>query len=115
MYTLTITADNRQDLFSAIRDLGAMDDAANPAAFEIPNQSNATPFSAPSIPLAPPPEYDLEQLARAGASFVEKDKERNQPLAQALLTQFNVSSIKELPKERYGEFATALRGLGADI
>jgi hypothetical protein len=34
---------------------------------------------------------------------------------QALLKSFGVQALTQLPKEQYGAFATALRGLGARI
>lgn len=68
----------------------------------------------PKVPLAAAPEYTLEQLARAGASLMSLGPDKAQA-AQALLQQFGITTVTALPRERYGEFATALRGLGAGI
>lgn len=74
-------------------------------------QTQAPP---PAVPLATAPTYSLEQLAQAGADLLTRDPAKGQA-AQALLQQFGISAVTQLPKERYGEFATALRGLGANI
>lgn len=68
----------------------------------------------PKVPLAAAPEYTLDQLARAGASLMSLGPDKAQA-AQALLQQFGIATVMALPRERYGEFATALRGLGASI
>lgn len=73
--------------------------------------AQATP---PKVPLAAAPEYTLDQLARAGASLMSLGPDKAQA-AQALLQQFGIATVTALPRERYGEFATALRGLGASI
>ena len=52
--------------------------------------------------------------AAAGADLYMRDPAKGQQ-AQALLAQFGVQAVTQLPKERYGEFATALRGLGANL
>lgn len=56
--------------------------------------------------------YTLEQLAVAATPLM--DAGRGAELT-ALLQQFGVSALTQLPRERYGEFATALRALGARI
>ena len=69
---------------------------------------------APTAPTTPAPGYSAEQLGRAGADLVARDPGKMQALL-ALLQQFGVQAITMLPPEQYGAFATALRGLGADI
>lgn len=64
------------------------------------------------LPTAPPPEYALPQLQQACAPLM--DQGRQQELV-GLINSFGVPSLTQLPKERFGEFATALRGLGAQI
>lgn len=66
----------------------------------------------PAVPLAAPPAYTLDQLARACVGLKDAGK---LPELQALLKQFEVPSMSELPAERYGDFATALRAMGARI
>ena len=70
--------------------------------------------TAPPVPLAAAPQYSLDQIARAGADLVTREPAKA-AAAQQLLTSFGVQTVSELPKERFGEFVTALRGLGASI
>ena len=76
----------------------------------------ATPgeSAAPPVPLAAAPQYSLDQIARAGADLVTREPAKA-AAAQQLLVSFGVQTVSELPKERFGEFVTALRGLGANI
>lgn len=70
------------------------------------------------VPVTPVPttavaqEYTLEQLQVAAAGLSSMGK-----MAQimGILQQFGIQAMTELPKERYGEFATALREAGAQI
>lgn len=70
---------------------------------------SAVPTAAPT---APAPQYDVEMLGRAAAPLAAAGKRQE---LYNLLQSFGVQSINELPKERYGEMAIALRGLGAQI
>lgn len=56
--------------------------------------------------------YTVDQLAVAATPLMDAGRvaELNQ-----LLQQFGVQALTHLPQERYGEFATALRALGAKI
>jgi len=54
----------------------------------------------------------MEQLAVAATPLIDGGK--RQELVD-LLSAFGVQALTQLPKERYGEFATALRQLGAKI
>ncbi len=56
--------------------------------------------------------YNLEQLAVAATPLIDAGRQHE---LVALLAQFGVQALTQLPKERYGEFATALRQLGAKI
>ena len=56
--------------------------------------------------------YTPDDLARA--AFTLMDSGRQQELI-GLLQQFGVNAIPELKPEQFGAFATALRGLGAQI
>lgn len=84
---------------------------AAPAA-PAPAAPSAPPAAA--VPLAEAPGYTLEQLARAGAELASQGAEKLSA-ANSLLAQFGVQSLTQIPKEQYGAFATALRGLGARI
>ena len=68
----------------------------------------------PPVPLAAAPQYSLDQIARAGADLVTREPAKA-AAAQQLLVSFGVQTVSDLPKERFGEFVTALRGLGASI
>lgn len=73
---------------------------------------------AQSIPTAPAGvptsavEYTLDDLARAAMTLMDSGR---QPDLLQLLSNFGVSALPALPKEQYGAFATALRGMGAQI
>ena len=58
------------------------------------------------------PTYTPDELARAAMTLM--DSGRQQELI-GLLQSFGVSSLPELKPEQYGPFATALRGMGAEI
>lgn len=56
--------------------------------------------------------YTQDDLARA--AIVLMDTGRQAELME-LLSRFGVVSLPDLPKDQYGAFATALRGMGAQI
>lgn len=72
--------------------------------------------TAPAASAAPVPttqvSYKPDDLARAAMSLMDSGR---QPDLIALLGQFGVVSIPDLRPEQYGAFATALRGMGAQI
>lgn len=76
------------------------------------------PAAQMSVPVTPVPttamaqEYTLEQLQVAAAGLSSMGK---MPQVMGILQQFGIQAMTELPKERYGEFATALREAGAQI
>ena len=61
---------------------------------------------------AMPQAYTLEQLQVAAAGLTGMGKT---PQLMGILQQFGIRAMTELPKERYGVFATALREAGAQI
>lgn len=81
--------------------------AATPAAPVVP----AAPATVPAVPTAEHT-YTAEELQVAAVTLVDKGMMTQ---LQSLLAQFGVSALPELPAAKYGEFATALRGLGAQI
>ena len=88
-----------------------------PAAPPAPAAPAAPPAPvAPATPAAPVPttqvSYKPDDLARAAMSLMDSGR---QPDLIALLGQFGVVSIPDLRPEQYGAFATALRGMGAQI
>lgn len=58
------------------------------------------------------PSYTMEDLSKAGMTLMDSGRQGE---LRNLLAQFGVQSLPDLPKEQYGAFATALRGLGAQI
>lgn len=68
------------------------------------------PQPAQPVPTGGAPQYTLEQLMRAGADLMNSGKNPT-----VLFQQFGISAMNQLPQERYGEFATALRAMGARI
>ncbi|MGE4215145.1 MAG: hypothetical protein AB7E42_10290 [Anaerotignaceae bacterium] len=65
-----------------------------------------------SAPITAPAAYTLEQLALAAAPLMDAGK---MEALTSVLQSFGVVSLQELPVDRYGAFATAIRGLGANI
>lgn len=70
--------------------------------------------AAPAVPLASAPTYTLQQISKAGADLFTNRPDLR-PQVNALLSQFGVQAVTDLRPEQYGAFATALRGLGAQI
>lgn len=59
------------------------------------------------------PVYTIQELANAAKGILDTG---NVEKLKALLTdQFGVKALTELAPERYGEFATAIRAMGAKI
>lgn len=83
---------------------------AAPAAAAMPPVQPAPPAST-GVPTAAVT-YTLDDLARA--SMVLMDSGRQVELIN-LLSQFGAASLTELKPNQFGAFATALRGLGAQI
>lgn len=76
-----------------------------------PMTQGATALAQNPIPTAAPT-YTHDQLAVAATQLM--DAGRQQELV-VLLNSFGVQALTMLPKERYGEFATRLRAMGAKI
>ncbi|MEJ8735314.1 hypothetical protein [Mediterraneibacter sp. ICN-202921] len=57
-------------------------------------------------------EYTMDDLARAAMTVMDKGGMAD---LQQLLAGYGCESLQQLPKEQYGNFATALRGMGAQI
>ncbi|MDD3253102.1 MAG: hypothetical protein PHV18_11135 [Lachnospiraceae bacterium] len=56
--------------------------------------------------------YTLDDLGRAGMTLMDSGRQGD---LLNLLAQFGVATLPEIPPAQYGAFATALRGLGAQI
>lgn len=84
---------------------------------QAPVQAQTTPVQqTPALTPAPvqttTPSYTMDDLAGAAVPLMESGRQAD---LLNLLAQFGVESLPALPKEMYGAFATALRGLGAQI
>lgn len=62
-----------------------------------------------AVPTTTVPEYTIDQLQIAIAPLLDSGKA---PQIQQLVQSFGVSTLTEIPKERYGELANGLRSLG---
>lgn len=56
--------------------------------------------------------YTQDELQRAAVTLLDAGRQND---LVTMLNSFGVEAITMLPKERYGEFATALRQMGARI
>lgn len=81
-----------------------------PAAAAMP--AYVAPSAAPTAVPTAGTSYTLDQLARAAMTLMDSGRQAD---LQQLLAQFGVEALPVLPKEQYGVFATALRGMGAQI
>lgn len=86
-----------------------------------PSAAVASEQPVPTVPTAPVPPagvptsvptYSRDDLSRAAMTLMDKGM---QAQLQQLIQSFGVPSLVDLPTEQYGSFATALRGLGAQI
>lgn len=79
----------------------------------VPTATSAAPTApaAPSVPVTAPT-YNLDQIAKAGASLVDAGKMEQ---LLAMLTKYGVQAVTQLNPDQYGAFATELRALGAQI
>ena len=70
-------------------------------------------YAAPAAPVpTSAPSYTLDDLTRAAIPLMDSGK---QPALLQLLKDFGVEALPLLRQEQFGAFATALRGLGAQI
>lgn len=77
------------------------------------------PAAAPAVippvtpaPVAAAPGYQLDDLARAAAQLMDAGKQQD---LLGLLSQFGVPSLAQLPQAQYGNFALALKQMGAKL
>lgn len=77
---------------------------------QTPNAS--VPVNVSTAPTATPPTYTIDVLSAAAAPLMAQGRQAE---LVNLLNSFGVQALTMLPPERFGDFATALRGLGAKI
>ena len=122
MAQITVVYKDFEEMKAVARELLKGEQAAPAQGQEqtaVPVQSTSACQPAPS-PAAPvqqavpttAPSYTREDLSRAAITLMDKGL---QAQLQQLVQSFGVNSMMELPPEQYGNFATALRGMGAEI
>lgn len=99
--SLHIEAASAQELHAT---LAALLPPAPSAAVQNPSPAAATPAEGAG--------YDLAQLANASRALVSAGR---QQALTALLGEFGVARLADVPPERYGEYALGLRALGVDL
>ncbi|MCI6173562.1 MAG: hypothetical protein MR671_04805 [Clostridiales bacterium] len=87
-----------------------------PIAPPVPPKAAQEPMNPPAVAPAAVPvaehTYSLNDLAKAGMALMDAGRDGD---LRALLQSFGVEALPSLPKDQYGAFATALRGMGAPI
>jgi hypothetical protein len=90
-------------------------------AMTVPIQTQAAPTTPPqtTAPAQQPAQvqttansYTMDDLTKAAVMLMDSGRQAD---LLNLLAQFGVDALPALPQEQYGAFATALRGLGAQI
>lgn len=129
MAQITVVYKDFEEMKAVARELLKGEQAAPAQGQEqiaVPVQSTPAPAcqAAPAAPAPSPaapvqqavpttaPSYTREDLSRAAITLMDKGQ---QAQLQQLVQSFGVNSLMELPPEQYGNFATALRGMGAEI
>ena len=77
-----------------------------------PVAQNIAPTASPVPTATATPTYTMEQLAVAATGLVDAGK---MPELQNILASLGVQTLMELPQEKYGEFASAIKAIGAVI
>lgn len=135
MAQITVTFDSFEDMKEfAEKFLGTEKVPVSMGEKEVPAQTQSIPVtpvapvtpitpvqSAPVTPVAQPAmspvptterTYSLDELANAAMTLMDKGMQNQ---LQELLASYGVEALPALPREMYGNFATALRGMGANI
>lgn len=109
-------ADRRQEVAQPVADQApAISTAAAPAAPAPASVPAAPPSAVPVTQQAVPTStmaYTADDLAKAAISLMDAGRQNE---LIALLQQFGVAAVPNLLPAQYGAFATALRGMGAQI
>lgn len=77
-----------------------------------PVQASAQSVQAPTAVPTSEPTYTRDDLSKAAMQLMDKGM---QAQLMQLIQSFGVASLMELSPEHYGNFATGLRGMGAQI
>ena len=110
---ITINCPELGELATAIKALAA---STKPAAESkpAPEAKKAAKKSAEPQPAEAPVEqvYTMEHLVSAARKLVDEGKQIE---LQQLLQTYGAPSVVMIPKDRFGDFAAALRGMGAEL
>lgn len=81
----------------------------------VPPVVNQSPTPIPPVVPTSAPTYTFEELARAGANLASTSPEKRTEIVSLLNNHFKITALNELKPEQYGEYAAALRSMGASI
>ena len=115
MAQITVTFDSYEEMKIFAEELLGTDKVQiSLAGKDVPVQTQPTAPIQPPVTPVPTTErtYTLDELANAAMTLMDKGM---QAQLQELLASYGVEALPALPKNLYGNFATALRGMGANI
>ena len=111
-FELMISADSKEELLAL---LGGAPVGAREHETVAPMDAQA-PTVAPMDAQAPTPtakQYSVDEIARACAPLM--DSQEGMRMLQELLAYYGAKSLKDLPKEQYGDFVAKLAALGVAV
>lgn len=74
--------------------------------------ATTVPSTPPVQPVPAAPTYTMEQLAVAATGLIDAGKMQD---VQNTLAALGAQTLMDLPQEKYGEFASAIKAIGAVI
>lgn len=77
-----------------------------------PVAQNTAPAASPAPTATATPTYTMEQLAVAATGLIDAGKMQD---VQNTLASLGAQTLMDLPQEKYGEFASAIKAIGAVI
>lgn len=77
-----------------------------------PVAQNTAPAASPVPTVTATPTYTMEQLAVAATGLIDAGKMQD---VQNTLASLGAQTLMDLPQEKYGEFASAIKAIGAVI
>lgn len=77
-----------------------------------PVAQNTAPAASPVPTVTATPTYTMEQLAVAATGLIDAGKMQD---VQNTLAALGAQTLMDLPQEKYGEFASAIKAIGAVI
>ena len=83
-----------------------------PVTPEQPVSTTPTAAVTPAVVPTSTPSYTRDDLARAAMTLMDKG---GMVQLQQLLTSYGCETLRQLTEDQFGSFATALRGMGAQI